>query len=632
PRADRLGITQISSIDIPFNEARYERALELGATWNRFPVYWDRIETTPARYDWAAYDELIATDSEYGLQDVAVLLGIPAARRVGNSIDNIYEAVFRDGTDNPAPNKTINPNNYWALFARAAVERYMPGGVLAQTLEWDTSRGVRVWEIWNEPDFAQFWSAGPFIYARLLKVAYLAIKTVDPTAVVMFGGLLYPTQNNFFAQVLNTFVNDPNAVANAWYMDAVGVHNYGDAWRSGWLTLFTRQTMIEFGFERPIWITETGVPIWDDYPGATWLGAQQRARGSYATQEQQADFLIQSAAYAWSEGATTILYHQLYDDCGNQPAGTNFPPHDGDLCTPGDICFGDSFGMYRNAEDAVCFAQHPQPDTARPVTDAFRMLADAFSGAPISPRGIVSDTRPDGLITIEFLRPAANEWITVAWNTRETPEIITIPARGSIARLFRRGEARTLVAAAGAYSIDLAPAAMPRQRFLPADQRVEIDIGGAPIILVESIEARASAFATNTPPGYVPPLNVTVVTATPAFGAPTPAVQLSDAQIEALIAESPSGVAFVSLNVARLRAAPSTQTGTVVGQMNIGAAANVIGKTAAGDWLQITDNDQTAWVAAFLGVVVGDLDSVPIVEIAAPDVPTAEATAETTGS
>ena len=44
---------------------------------------------------------------------------------------------------------------------------------------------------------------------------------------------------------------------------------------------------------------------------------------------------------------------RLYDGCGNQPAGTNFPPHNGELCDEhneyqGKPCAGDANGLFRN--------------------------------------------------------------------------------------------------------------------------------------------------------------------------------------------------------------------------------------------------------------------------------------------
>jgi hypothetical protein len=500
-RSDRLGISFISSVDIPHEPERYERALALGASWNRFPMYWDRIETQAGRFEWAAYDDLIAADMRYDLRDVVVLFGIPEQWRAGSGIAGLHEPIFADGTDAPAPNKPINPANPWARFVRLAAERYMPGGALANERGWRRGEGIRVWEIWNEPDHVPYWGSGAVNYARLLKAAYLAIKTVDPQALVMVGGLLYPTQNNFLAQVLNIFINDPSAQANNWYMDAVGIHSYGDVWRCGWLTLFARQTMIAFGFERPIWITEMGVPVWDDYPGPTWLTRDQQLRGGLASQQQQANFIIQSAAYAWSEGAEVIFWHQLYDDCGNQPPGTNFPPHDGALCVVNPICFGEAFGIFRNPASSLCFTQHPTPDSPRPVARAFRLLADTLGRGALSRRGVVNDTRQDGLVTIEFTRPETGERLVVMWNTRSTLQTIALPAQTHSARLYTLDGEQTIQPSAGVYRVDLPPASMPRQRFLPDDQRARLDIGGAPAILIEQPNAAPVSFAINTPMG-----------------------------------------------------------------------------------------------------------------------------------
>ncbi|PJF24522.1 MAG: hypothetical protein CUN53_17410, partial [Phototrophicales bacterium] len=243
------------------------------------------------------------------------------------------------------------------------------------------------------------------------------------------------------------------------------------------------------------------VPVWDDYPGPSWLTQNQRLRGGFASQEQQANFIIQSAAYAWSEGAEVILWHQLYDDCGNQPPGTNFPPHDGTMCVGDAACFGEAFGMFRNPESSVCFAQHPTPDSPRLVARAFRLLADTLGIGGLSRRGVVNDTRTDGLVTIEFTRPQTDEWLVVMWNTRPTLQTIALPAQGSSARLYTLDGQRTIQPVNGAYRIELPPATMPRQRFLPDDQRAPIDIGGAPVILIERIAAAPVPFATNTPTG-----------------------------------------------------------------------------------------------------------------------------------
>jgi hypothetical protein len=157
--------------------------------------------------------------------------------------------------------------------------------------------------------------------------------------------------------------------------------------------------------------------------------------------------------------------------------------------------------MFRNPESSVCFAQHPTPDTPRPVTQAFRLLADTLGMGGLSRRGVVNDTRTDGLVTIEFTRPQTDEWVVVMWNTRPTLQSITLPAQGDRARLYTLDGQRTIQPANGVYRIELPPATMPRQRFLPDDERAPIDIGGAPAILIERIASTSAPFATNTPTG-----------------------------------------------------------------------------------------------------------------------------------
>ena len=81
-RADRLGIAHISS-DSGTSPDRYEQALRLGAGWNRWPLYWDRVERVPGEREWAAYDEQVRNDLEMGLQINAILIGVPGAYQDG---------------------------------------------------------------------------------------------------------------------------------------------------------------------------------------------------------------------------------------------------------------------------------------------------------------------------------------------------------------------------------------------------------------------------------------------------------------------------------------------------------------------------------------------------------------------
>ena len=613
-RAERLGITFVNSIDTPHAEDRYQHALELGAGWTRWPLYWDRVETDAGEFDWSAYDALVEADTEHGLRSNVILLGVPQFYRDESSIAGLQEPIYADGTDSPGADKTINPDNYWANFVQQAVARYTPGGALALENDWEPERGITVWEVWNEPDYPLFWSGSAAEYARMLKIAYLIIHQLDPDATVMVGGLLYPTQNNWLATLLGIIIDDPQHEANHWYMDAVAVHSYGNAWRSGWLTLYVRQTLIEYEIERPIWLNESGVATWDDYPGPTWFADDPGARATRATAAQQANFLIQSSAYAWAEGAQVVFYHQLYDDCGDQPPGTDFAPDDG-------INFGDAFGLFRNRADSICFAQHPEPDTARPVARAYQLLAEVFGSARFSRRGVV-DERDDGTVTVTFSRPDTDERIIVAWNTTMGAIPLDIESKGTQATRYTLTNHQTIRPFDGHYTLNLPAALTPSQRFTGTGGA--IDIGGTPLILVEALPAADAARLES----------LTFESSAPVQPEPTaaPQIVLSQEEVEELIAASPTGAVFTSLNVSRLRSLPTTDSRTV-GNLPPGNSAAIIGKTEDEGWLQVDYNEQLVWVATFLGEVHGDLAVVPIVEVElpAPASPAPiEATAEAT--
>jgi hypothetical protein len=478
-RADRLGITHISSSTVETPPDRYRQALTLGAGWNRYPIYWNEVQPEPDTWFWENYDRQVRADLANGLKINAILLGRPQFYADGNRIQGMNEPIFADGSDTPGPAKELNPENHWVRYVHEVVTRYMPNGELAREGGLPGGRGIEVWEVWNEPDFTPFWQASIMDYARLLKSSYIVIKMLDPDAQVMFGGLLYPSDVNWLAQVLNIYVNDPFHEQYHWYMDIVAVHSYTDPWRSGWLTLVARQTMIEYGIDRPIWLNETGVPVWDDYPGPIW----DSTSSGRATTQQQGWYFIQSAAYAWSEGADKVFFHQLYDDCGDQPAGTNFPPHSGELCTGDFVCAGDAHGIFRNTSDSICFSQHPLGGTPRPVAKAYRLVAEIFGSQPFdSGKRVYGD---DQFLTLTFERPLTNQRITVMWNQTFSAATLAWEAVGDNGQLlWMSGDEIITPDDEGLYHIDL-PAAQPDN--YPDAAPGASAIGGEPYILIEQI-------------------------------------------------------------------------------------------------------------------------------------------------
>jgi hypothetical protein len=224
------------------------------------------------------------------------------------------------------------------------------------------------------------------------------------------------------------------------------------------------------------------VAVWDDYPGPTWASRADQLTWR-ASQREQASYVIENAAYAFMAGADVVFHFQLYDDCGNQPNGTTFPPNDGSLCESGAVCWGDALGLIRNNSDNACFNQHPDPNTPRPAYDAFRTVGEVFGAGDLVPlsasRGVSGDQ-----IWLTFARPATGDLIIVLWNESGAASEAVIPARESEATLIAADGTRTTLQPGedGAYHIPLEPATNRNQT--PGSYAGYM-IGGPPVLFVE---------------------------------------------------------------------------------------------------------------------------------------------------
>jgi polysaccharide biosynthesis protein PslG len=241
------------------SRAEIERELDAvvatGATYFRIDVYWAEIEHRRGEFDWGTTDGIIDAARERGLKVLGILAYSPTWARP------------RDADDHHPPS---NPSDF-ANFARAAARRYAP-------------RGVHHWEIWNEPNVEDFWRPrpDPSGYAALLAAAYPAIKSADPGATVVTGGLS-PARDaadeGSIAPV--TFLEGVYAAGGGGMFDAVGHHpsnypymptrpepnNFNDNAFAG-VTPVLYETMQAHGDGgKKIWATEMGAPT--PYEGMT---------------------------------------------------------------------------------------------------------------------------------------------------------------------------------------------------------------------------------------------------------------------------------------------------------------------------------------------------------------------------
>ena len=507
PGNPAFGLCFISPPDNLADAPRYEGALTAGAQLDRWPLYWHWVDGSdyagPHRDGQHDYDSLVEQDLRRGLTPVVILMGTPArySTAAAPTVDaaaetdvaalpehvaaaqmstaapiGLFEPIFADGTDTPAPGKAINPANPWAVFVANTVERYRPGGALARRGLWPTGVGVRYWEIWNEPDYTTFWSGSVAEYYRLLQVAHQTIQSRDPAATVLLGGLAFYDQPDWFNHLLRLTGGDPG---RAWF-DVFSFHHYLSLAQSERQLERVRASLAAYGLPNtPIWITESGVSVWDDEPALSHsVSPATPLRG---TMNEQAAYIIENAALAFHHGVARYFHFMLHDDCGDGPSS--------------------AYGLRRNFADSVCGPAAGQP---RPAFAAYQLAAQEF-------RGLIPLWRQstDQAEVLAFYRPDDRSRVVVAWATTGLTATVTVPATGPAAQLrwvestaavtptAGISQTRVISPTAGGFRMTLPPATN-QNSIIPED--TSFQIGGRPYLLIEPDSQPPTATLLALPP------------------------------------------------------------------------------------------------------------------------------------
>ncbi|HJT56784.1 MAG TPA: cellulase family glycosylhydrolase, partial [Ktedonobacteraceae bacterium] len=207
--------------------------------------------------------------------------------------------------------------NAFASFAATAAGRYAP-------------MGIHTWEIWNEPNDANFWrpTANVAQYVSLLQATSKAIKAVDSHAVIVSGGLA-PTatsggniaQLDFFSQFAN--------LGGISVVDAIGYHpysypvppGYNASWNA-WQQIANTSPSFESilvahgAANKQIWLTEYGAPT--NGPGAAAIPTNYNLaqHPDHVDESLQAQMASDAISLAQSSNYIGALYWYSYKDLG----------------------------------------------------------------------------------------------------------------------------------------------------------------------------------------------------------------------------------------------------------------------------------------------------------------------------
>ena len=266
-----------------------------GVQWVRIDFDWSAIQPTgPGSFMWTDVDRVVSAITSRGMSVLALPAYTPGwARPAGSS-------------DHYGPVEHIDD---FAAFVGVAAARYAP-------------KGVHTWEIWNEPNGSWFWGPqpDPAAYTQLLEASSAAIKAVDPTAVVLTGGLSPAVDASNGSQLsMSTFLRGIYAAGGAGAFDAVAVHPYSypalplqpgtESWNSFLQLPAVYDVMVANGDgAKQMWGTEFGAPT------GTSGSAVSEALQSQMVTEAYADWQL----WPW----TGPLLWYSYRDQGTNLANT----------------------------------------------------------------------------------------------------------------------------------------------------------------------------------------------------------------------------------------------------------------------------------------------------------------------
>lgn len=278
---------------------RPEEAEALGLAWDRMIFYWyDFQPSSRLQFRTEVIDEAIFAEAQRAnRQIVGIIKGTPiwaSAERLPGGVPYGVRLPF----DHPA--------NFWGSFVRRLVRHY-------------SALGVHHWVIWNEPDIrADDGGVPEFLgtvedFYYMVRVAYQAIKSEDPSAHVQLPGMQWWGDRNrrrepYLSRLLRYIYNDPQAAANNYYFDGIGIHLHFTT-GSVWNTFMEHiEILRRFGLgTKEIWLDEFGASPRRD-PMTPTRGFLQ------IDLQQQADYIVHASATALAADADRIAVYRLYDN------------------------------------------------------------------------------------------------------------------------------------------------------------------------------------------------------------------------------------------------------------------------------------------------------------------------------
>ncbi len=311
-----------------------ERWAEAGYHWVRTDLTWAAVEREKGKFDFSAYDRLV--DAVKG-----------AGGRILFILD--YGNDLYDGGKAPASDEA---KTAFLEFAAQAGRHFAGKQVM--------------WEIWNEPNLAQFWKPAPdpTAYAKLAVATARTLRASDPDATVIGPGTSgFPWE--YLEQLFRWgLLNE---------VDAVSVHPYRE---SAPETVVDDYGRLRALIARYSTIDRRQLPL----ISSEWGYSTANGR---LTEDEQASYLVRQWLVNLSQGIYLSVFYDWKDD-GADPAETEH-----------------RFGTVR------------QDLTPKPSFEAAKKLISALNGYSFRHRLFAAADDPTWRLL--FQKGDANDYLLVSW-------------------------------------------------------------------------------------------------------------------------------------------------------------------------------------------------------------------------
>jgi hypothetical protein len=306
----------------PPSVEQFQRLRAGGVDSVRIPISWAATQPfSGAETNFSASDQLVAGAAAAGLNVLPFVYDAPSW-----AVTQARVPGSRARAPKTLPVKTGAQRGAWANFLKLVVARYGPGGSFWAANPGLPAMPIGTWQIWNEENFKYFVTRpSPSDYGKLINVSYAAIKSVDPGAKLILGGLFArpgeakfkrkPPEAYYATDFLDQMYRLTPGIKNKF--TGIALHPYTAKYQLLTPEIEEVRTVLKARHDpnKKLWITEIG---WSSEPPDPAHDAFAKGPAGQAQQLKGAFRLFKAKAVKWK---LQRIYWFSVDD---QPGICNF--------------------------------------------------------------------------------------------------------------------------------------------------------------------------------------------------------------------------------------------------------------------------------------------------------------------